>query len=157
AGISTAILPRAQVGNATTGAFQTPNSGSAKSNCNTGFIVLPGGDDASAVGLSLDLTQPNTTWDTWAFDNAGGNRGDITFKGSLYPICGVTFDFVYAGLSAGTSSAISRLGDNQRRTLYSYMSYALSSAGQDKLNTANYVSLPPAVAATLRRGFQANF
>ena len=46
---------------------------------------------------------------------------------------------------------------DQRRTLYSYESYILSSAGQDRLSTANYNGIPAAIVSTLRNGFQANY
>src|SRR5262249_43401437 len=131
-------------------AFQAPDV-STRANCNFGTLTLPGATPGAAVGLD--------TTDNWAIDNPAGNRGDATFKGTLYPICGVTFALVYTGLdnNAAANNAITRLNANQRRTLYAYESYILSSAGQDRLSTANYNGIPAAIVSTLRNGFQANY
>jgi ABC-type phosphate transport system substrate-binding protein len=142
----------ASVRNATDTLFVAPRSGRA-ANCNLGVASLPGSSNADAVGL-------NTTGDTWALDNAP-NHGDATGAGSAYPICGLTWALVYSGLADGSvnnlANPITRLSQNQRRTLYSYESYILSSAAQDRLSSAFYISLPPAWLVKLRGGFQAAY
>ena len=145
-----ATLIRATVRNSTDTNFAAPDSAS-RANCNFGTVSLPGNTAGDAVGLSAT--------DNWALDNPAGNRGDATFKGALYPICGVTFGLVYTGLdnNAAANNAITRLTANQRRTLYSYELYILSSAGQDRLSTANYNGFPPSVISTLRAGFISNY
>ena len=52
---------------------------------------------------------------------------------------------------------MSQLTADQRRTLYSYMLYILSSAGQAKLTTKFYQSLPQALLDTMRSGFTSNY
>src|SRR5262249_2355601 len=79
-------LVQTQVRNATNTQFVPPASAFA-ANCDTGSVVLPGLTTDDAVGL-------NST-DNWATDNAP-NRGDVTNKGKVYPICGLTWDLVYA-------------------------------------------------------------
>ena len=66
---------------------------------------------------------------------------------------------VYKGLHAeeGTKNPISRLTNNQRRTLYSYFTYMLSSTGQDHMSSIKYAPLPSAWLPLLREGFQENF
>jgi hypothetical protein len=108
---------------------------------------LPGSTSAAAVGLD--------TSDTWATDNAAGNHGDLTFKGKGYPICEAAWALVYTGGKAGT--AVSRLVTDQRQTLYAYFLYVLSSPGQDRVAASGFTSVPVAVVATLRGGFQGNF
>ena len=142
-------LIKSTVRNGTNTAFVAASVGT-RANCNFGSVVTPGTGSAGAVGLDPA--------DTWAFDNAAGNRSDVTNQGAGYPICGLTFDMVYTGLNDGAvPNAISGLNANQRRTLYSYMSYVLSSMGQDRLTTARYQSLGTSLISTLRTGFQAGF
>jgi hypothetical protein len=65
---------------------------------------------------------------------------------------------VYTRLnSSGSTSPITGLGSDQRRTLYSYFLYVLSSAGQSKLGAANYAPLSQSLLDQLRPGFIANF
>jgi len=125
---------------------------SSRANCNFGTLSLPGNTFDENVGLS--------NADNWAIDNPAGNRGDATFKGTLYPICGVTFDLVYIDLdnNAAANNSMTRLNADQRRTLYSYMLYILSSAGQNRLSTANYNGLPlDGVINNFRSGFINNY
>jgi ABC-type phosphate transport system substrate-binding protein len=150
----------ASVQNGLLTAFQPP-SAVTTANCTYGTITVPGGTNG-AVGLTTGtaFTPPNpvpTDWDTWATDNPAGERGDVTNTGSLYPICGVTYGMVYTGLSNTTTSAIAGLTADQRRTLYAYESYILSSAGQHNLITQFYQALPQSLLDTIRPEFQRNF
>lgn len=140
--------------NATDTAFLDPAAGSA-ANCNFGSVAAPSGQNG-AVGLLLT--------DNWSSNNntyagAPPNRSDVTFSGAGYPICGMTFALVYTGIGSTAPGAgpIPGLTANQRRTLYSFMSYALSNSGQDELAGALYQRIPATLANTVRRGFQANF
>jgi ABC-type phosphate transport system substrate-binding protein len=150
----------ASVENATGTAFEGPSNGEA-ANCNFGALSLPGSTTSDAVGL--------LTTDDWSNNNEklkteGGNEKEnhenATDIGSQYPICGLTFDLVYSGLHANNAegkSANSRLTTDQRRTLYSYMTFILSSAGQSVPPTIHYSSLPEAWVSKLSQGFQENF
>lgn len=138
------------------GLYVPPNSGTA-SNCDASFVTTPSG----GVGLSYDTSTDPTTWDTWASDNVqnGGNHGNFSNLGSKYPNCGVTFAMVFSGLSGGQGPGVdpvSRLTAAQRRTLYSFMLYVLSSAGQSTANVGagGYTPLPSGIVTTLRNGFK---
>jgi ABC-type phosphate transport system substrate-binding protein len=148
--VATPALKRPNLLNATGATYVSPLSG-LRANCNFSAVSPPGS------GASGWVNQDPT--DTWAVDNAAGNRGDVTYLGTAYPICGLTFGLVYTGLNAGspTANPISRLTADQRRTLYAFFSYALSSIGQDRLNTVNYASLPTTAVAQIRAGFQSNY
>jgi PBP superfamily domain len=141
---------RASVRNATDTAFQAPQFNSFKSNCSFTALSLPGGGtQQEAVGLGAD---------TWAQDNPGTIYSDPTFKGAGYPICGLTFVLVYRDLNNGAvSNAVSRLTANQRRTLYAYITYSLSSTAQDRVANAKYATLPPSWLPLLVAGFQEAF
>jgi len=137
--------------------FQAPGSGKA-ANCDLSVVNLPSGSSSNAVGLS------NT--DNWGVDNVATNGSpnhiDETDAGVKYPICGLTFDLVYTnlGLSNGLSpnvNAIAGLTADQRRTLYSFMTYVLSSTAQSKLPGDYYQQLPASWQPTLQAGFQLNF
>ena len=150
-------LVTATVQNAAGTSFVSPSSGKA-ANCNYSSLTLPGFTTSDAVGL-------NST-DNWGSDNATVNGVDgsidhenATDLGTNYPICGLTFDLVYTGLSTpfGTNSAISALTNDQRRTLYSFFTYVLSSTAQEKLTSIDYAQLPQLWVPTLQAGFQANF
>jgi hypothetical protein len=134
-------------------AFTSPVSGT-QANCNFGLMTLP---LLSSVGLNID-TSGNPV-DTWALDNSGTIHGDIANQGTRYPICGVTYDLVYQGLGQGTqggnNSAISGLNADQRRTLYSYELYILSSAGQNEMTKFFYGALPETVVSAVRNDFSA--
>jgi ABC-type phosphate transport system substrate-binding protein len=139
---------QAAVRNQTDTAFIDPATGTT-ANCNFTPVQAPPGING-AVGLAAG--------DTWSNNNAGLVRSDVTNDGPGYPICGMTFALVFTGLSgAPGGTAISGLTNNQRRTLYSFMSYVLSNVAQDKLTSAFYQRLPGGLANTIRRGFQANF
>jgi ABC-type phosphate transport system substrate-binding protein len=147
-------LTLANVTNATGTSFQPPNVGKG-ANCTYSVVSLPGATASDAVGLNSE--------DNWANNNETNpgtppNHENPTDLGSKYPICGLTFDLVYTGLSntSGGANPISRLSADQRRTLYSYMTFLLSSAAQDKYSSINYAPLPTAWLPTLREGFQSN-
>jgi ABC-type phosphate transport system substrate-binding protein len=152
-------LTLANVRNATNTSFQSPNVGTA-ANCNYGVLTLPGVSPEEAVGLNLKDNWSNNNEKTVA---EGGNEkpqhGIATDLGAKYPICGLTWDLVYTHMasSADAEVANSRVTSDQRRTLYSYFTFILSSAGQDLLNEAFYAPLPSAWIPTLREGFQNNF
>jgi ABC-type phosphate transport system substrate-binding protein len=148
-------LITASVESATNTGFQSPQSGSA-ANCNFSTLTLPSGGENGAVGL-------NAEDDNWANNNeATGehpNHENATDLGSRYPICALAFDLVYTGLddTSGTENAITKLTNNQRRTLYSYFTYVLSSTAQDKLTGHNYAPLPSSWLPLLTEGFESNF
>ena len=149
------VLPLvASVENATATSPEPPGvSGAA--NCNYNVLSLPGATASDSVGLDPE--------DNWATNNeeADGNPNhqNPTDLGGKYPICGLTFDLVYEGLSdtAGTANPISRLNVDQRRTLYSYFSFVLSSLAQRGLTSIYYAPLPQSWGGKLVEGFQANF
>ena len=65
---------------------------------------------------------------------------------------------VYKGLdNGGVANPISRLTADQRRTLYSYSTFILSSAAQELLGSSFYAPLPSGWLTKLRVGFQENF
>jgi ABC-type phosphate transport system substrate-binding protein len=149
----------ANVRNATNTSYQTPQVGHA-ANCNYGVLTLPGLTSEEAVGLSTE--------DNWSNNNEkpkaeGGNEkaqhGLATDLGAKYPICGLTWDLVYTHLASESDpeGAIKRMTPDQRRTMYSYFTFILSSAGQDLLNEVFYAPLPASWLPTLREGFQNNF
>ena len=144
----TAGLILANVENATGTSMQPPNIEKG-ANCDFKLLELPGTTSNEAVGLNVA--------EGWATNNPGGNKGDATDKGEKYPICGLTWDLVYTGLSKEEKSAITRLTADQRRTLYSYFTFILSSPAQQLLNTIAYAELPTSWVGTLREGFQKNF
>jgi ABC-type phosphate transport system substrate-binding protein len=162
-GIGYADLPDAAAGkvpitpsvqNATATSYQGPNIGEA-ANCNYSVLTLPGGSPEDYVGLD---TEDN--WSTNNQENPGAppNHQNATDLGSKYPICGITFDLVYTGLDNGAvPNAIAPLTADQRRTLYSYFTFVLSSTAQSKLSSINYAPLPTAWLGPLTEGFQANF
>jgi ABC-type phosphate transport system substrate-binding protein len=162
-GIGYADLPDAEGGhvpltasvqNKTETKYEAPNSGLA-ANCNYAVASLPGAGANAAVGLDSE--------DNWADNNeeVNGlpNHGNVTDLGSKYPICGLTWDLVYTGLSntSGGANPISRLNPDQRRTLYSYFTFILSSTAQHKLDSVYYAPLPTAWLVPLTEGFQSNF
>ncbi len=148
-------LITAKVENATNTGAQSPQSGSA-ANCNFSTLTLPSGGRNGAVGL-------NAEDDNWANNNEATaefpNHENATDLGKQYPICALVFDLVYTGLddTSGTENAITRLTNNQRRTLYSYFTYVLSSTAQDKLTAHDYAPLPISWLSLLTEGFESNF
>jgi hypothetical protein len=143
-------LIRPELRNGTNTAFVRAEDGS-NANCSFSGLSLPGGGDP-ALSVGLDPS------DSWAYDQQGGHS-DPTLTGSGYPACGLTFALVYSGLSDTTSAPdpISRMTNNQRRTLYSYYTYVLSSLGQARLSGVFYAPLPQSWLTNLRSGFQDNF
>jgi hypothetical protein len=88
------------------------------------------------------------------------NHENATDLGSKYPICGLTFDLVYTGLHENNTEgkgAINRLTADQRRTMYSYFTFILSSAGQEIPGKIHYAPLPSSWLPKLEQGFQENF
>jgi ABC-type phosphate transport system substrate-binding protein len=143
----------ANVQNATATSFQAPNAGKA-ANCTLSVLSLPGSTASDAVGLNSE--------DNYATNNEEVNKNpthqNATDLGSKYPICGVVFDLVYTGLDNGAvPNPIAPLSADQRRTLYSYFSFVLSSIAQEKLGSIDYTPLPSSWLPTLREGFQSNF
>jgi len=133
-------------------AFVAPNTGKA-ANCTYAGIVTPPGNGSAAEAVGLF----NAEGKNWA-ENAEPNENNTTDKGSKYPICGLTWDLVYSGLdNKEVPNAVAGLTDDQRRTLYSYFTFILSSTAQNVLPTINYASLPAAWLQQLREGFQENF
>src|SRR5262249_10240908 len=97
---------------------------------------------------------------TWATDAAGTGAGkfDLTQKGTLYPICGATWLLVYTGLNNGAvANANSRLNADQRRNLFSYVLYILSSPGQKVVASNFYAPLTNGLRDQERTGFIAGF
>jgi hypothetical protein len=144
--IAQSTLIRPSIRNATDTAYAAPSSGFA-ANCSLPTLVPPPGTPASAIGM-------NPT-DSWATDNPSGDHGDVTFAGSSYPICELTYIMAYAGLKNG-GTAVSELNYDQRRTLASFLTYILSEPAQTKLSTGYFQQLPTTIVATLRGGVQAN-
>ena len=146
----------ASVENGTQTAYVPPQAADT-ANCDFSILTLPGFTWSDAIGLNSE--------DNWAVDNAqvnGQAYGSIdhenaTNLGSRYPICGLSFDFVYTGLSAGSSSAITQLSPDQRRTLYAFFTYVFSSSAQQKISNANYAVLPNLWLRSLQNGFQQGF
>jgi len=139
-------LIRVSLRNATDTAF-APVSTSGHANCSFGAVSLPGLTNAGAVGLDPS--------DTWAVDNSSGDHGDVTFTGTAYPVCELSFVLVYSGLK-NAGAATLRLGYHQRQTLYGYLVYALTSPGQEKIGLAGGQGLTSGVLARLLSGFKAN-
>jgi ABC-type phosphate transport system substrate-binding protein len=146
------LLPNMQ--NSTMTSFQPPALGKA-ANCDLKKLEAPPGVTASeAVGLNEG--------NNWGNDNETvnltGNHENATDIGEKFPICGITFMLVYTGLNNGAvSNPISRLSADQRRMLYSYGIYILSSTAQEKLASSFYSPLPAAWLPKMRTGFQENF
>ena len=151
---ATSPIILASIRNSTDTAFVTPVNSNA-ANCNFGGLPLPGSSNADRMGQNLT--------ENYGFDNDAvngtGNHSDLTFDiaGAGYPICGVTFALLYAGSGALGTEPVGE-GDltvNQRRTLYSYELYILSSAGQGQLTSIFYASLPSGILKSLRDSFKA--
>jgi ABC-type phosphate transport system substrate-binding protein len=148
----------ASVQNATGTKFEAPSIGGGAANClYSALPAPPGSSNSDAVGLNAE--------DNWSNNNEGyastpANHENATDLGSKYPICGLTFDLVYTGLNSNNGegkSAISRLTADQRRTLYSFFTFILSSAGQEVPGKIHYAPLPSSWLTKLEQGFQANF
>jgi hypothetical protein len=127
--------------------FASAANGSA-ANCDTSAITRPGS------GAGSDLVGLNAT-DNWASNNASVVHSDITNKGSKYPICGPTFMLVYP--LASTPAANTLLTAPQIRTLYAYVNFIESSAGQNLLNNNFYSSMPLGLYSDIRSGFQGSY
>jgi ABC-type phosphate transport system substrate-binding protein len=152
---STVPVITASVQNAAGTSYQAPGSGKA-ANCDYSVLTLPGATASDSVGLNSS--------DNWGSDNAtvngAANHVNATDLGVKYPICGLTFDLVYTNLGLGGGSspnAIVGLTADQRRTLYSFITYVLSSTAQSKLPNDYYAALPTAWLPFLVGGFQGNF
>ena len=148
----------ASVQNATGTKFEAPSIGGGPANClYSALPAPPGSSNSDAVGLNAE--------DNWSNNNEGyasapANHENATDLGSKYPICGLTFDLVYTGLNSNNGegkSAISRLTADQRRTMYSFFTFILSSAGQEVPGKIHYAPLPSSWLPKLEQGFQENF
>ena len=148
----------ASVQNATGTKFEAPSINGAAANClYSALPAPPGSSNSDAVGLNAE--------DNWSNNNEGyasapANHENATDLGSKYPICGLTFDLVYTGLNSNNGegkSAISRLTADQRRTMYSFFTFILSSAGQEIPGKIHYAPLPASWLPKLEQGFQENF
>ena len=105
-------LIRANVQNAAGTNYQSPQKLSG-ANCDFTAVTLPEGGAASGM-VSLDLGNGSTVPpDTWASDNST-QHWNATDSGSQYPICGLTFDIVYTGLSTPFGTCVGDLGPEQR-------------------------------------------
>jgi ABC-type phosphate transport system substrate-binding protein len=130
-----------------------PNVG-LRANCTYNAVTGPSGGPSGAVGL--------TTGDTWALDNAT-NYGDVAAQSPNYPICGLTWDLVYSGLSGTVGpppvaqTIYADASQDQIRTLYSFFDYVLSSTGQSDLISKYYAQLPASLAASEQSGFESHF
>jgi PBP superfamily domain len=139
----------ASVQNAAKTSYQAPNAEKA-ANCDFKTLRLPGLEPKEAVGLNPE--------ESWASNNPSGNHGNATNLGAKYPICGITFDLVYSGLDNGAvANPIARLSADQRRTLYAYFTYILSSSAPESLTANYYAALPTSWLGFLREGFQGSF
>ncbi len=163
-GLFNSVLLRSAVESATDpGSYVGPESIKG-ANCDFSAMSLPeGGAATGMVGLDVPASGVVPP-DTWADDNPT-NHENATDQGSRYPICGLTFDLVYTGLSANwngqsgtaSNSAIADLTPDQRRTLYSYILFILSSTGQNLLPTNYYSALPSTWLPAIVSGFQGNY
>jgi ABC-type phosphate transport system substrate-binding protein len=145
----------ASVRNGANTSFTAPAAGKA-ANCDYSVLSLPGSSGSDAVGLNSS--------DNWGMDNKTVNGAadhvNATDLGVKYPICGLTFDLVYSNLGlggGGSPNAIAALTADQRRTLYSYITYILSSTAQTKLPSDFYAPLPTTWLPFLVSGFQSNY
>ncbi|HEY6888874.1 MAG TPA: hypothetical protein VI300_13875 [Solirubrobacter sp.] len=139
----------ASVRNQSNDAYVSPLAGTG-SNCSFAGATLPAGGANGAVGIAGNA---------WASDlPPATNKSDVTFVGAGYPICGFTFGLVRPGLSAGAGTgAIARLSNNQRRTLYSYLLFALSPTTQAQLSANFYAPVPATFLTSIRTGYNSNF
>jgi hypothetical protein len=164
--------------------FQPAGPTGGASNCTIGENGLPGTGSAAAVGLQA-FANPVFNTANWASD-ATTNVENVTYNansGNSYPVCGLTWDFVYSkinngniapptGATGGTlavnaADPVQGLNYDQLHTLYSFYTYVFSPAGQEgasvsggpnySLNHNSYDQLPGAWLDLLRQGFQNNF
>ncbi len=126
--------------------YSSPKSNQG-ANCSYSSVGPPSGGVSNAVGLSSEYEK------TWA-NNGSPNEEDVADLGPKYPICGLTWDLVDVGLSKESPVALTT---DQKRTLYSYFTFLLSSTVQQDLSNLYYAPLPVAWVQELREGFQENF
>jgi len=147
-----------QASNGGTPVFVAPGSPGAKSNCNVAAKGLPG--DGSAP-FDVGLGGPDANWanDSGAdTNNQTLQKENITFVGSGYSNCGLTFDMVYTGMSNESGGGpVEGLTNDQRRTLYSFFTYVFSPLGQSHLDSQTYDELPALWLPQLLSGFQSNY
>ncbi len=146
----------ASVQNATGTKFEAPSINGGAANClYSALPAPPGSSNSDAVGLNAE--------DNWSNNNEGYasapfNHENATDLGSKYPICGLTFDLVYTGQHGNVGEGpISRLTADQRRTMYSFFTFILSSTGQEIPGKIHYAPLPASWLPKLEQGFQENF
>jgi ABC-type phosphate transport system substrate-binding protein len=156
--------------NSNTGNPQGPGSstvlGTGTPNCSTAFSGnLPGaGGSTDMVGLDANGAAPaGTDWSTDAVLSGSQTvpASNITnIPGSnTWPICTLTYDMVYSGLSAGSAgtTAIGGMNNDKRRTLYTFFTFLLSPDGQSFLRAAGYLPIPSSWASLERTGFEGGF
>lgn len=146
-----ATLIGSTVANYATGAFTAPlKTATGASNCSFSAAALPGSSTADYVGLFGD----------YALDNSL-NTDDVSnaAQGSSYPICTLTWDFVWGGEDGNTAGVAPQpeLNADQVRTLYSYFTYVLSDPAQATEAAAGYAPLPESFITNLRAAFQQYF
>ena len=139
-----------KVQNALGTAYVSPQLGSG-ANCTFAGVSVPNsGDPTAMVGLD--------SGDNWSNDNLATNgqpnHWDATDQGSLYPICGISFDIVYPLASDPTS--VSSATVDQARTLYTYFRY-IESIGQTLLPNNLYAALPDSITSPILNGIQLNY
>jgi ABC-type phosphate transport system substrate-binding protein len=148
---SYATITEAQLPSGVGGVMQTPENGH-RANCDLSGITTPNSDSTGAVGLAPG--------DTWSLNNAGGVHANLGNQGVGWPICAVTWDLVYTGLStaSGTTAGnpIQNLNNDMRRTEYNYMLYVLKD-GQSVVTGLYYQNLPQSLLNQEIAGFKANY
>jgi hypothetical protein len=130
-------------------AYQVSQAGNG-ANCRV-TTALPTGSPANAVGLS-----PVNNW----ANNNSVNHDNITNAGNQYPLCGMTWQLTHTQQDQTVAhglGSVSNLNIDQRQTLYSYISYELSSLGQAWLSKQLYAPLPASFLGPLLTGFQGQF
>jgi len=116
-------------------------SGIFGSNCNFNGATLPGGGSAGAVGLvNLALANPGG----WIL-GSGNTKDDISFshQSGAYPICSLTWDFVWSGEDGNTPSTPTASDSVTGGVLQVSSLAGLPNSGSftDAGNTFNYTGL----------------
>ena len=142
-------------------ALKTPGDVTSGSNCTFRTAIPNSGSNPTDI-VGLNEASPGVPSNSnWA-NNVTPNFSDQTWQSAApgnagYPICGVTFDLVYSGINSNGSNGMTWLSANQRRTLYSYVTYMMSPAAQQRLKTAGYAPIPQSFWDKIRAGFQSAF
>jgi hypothetical protein len=134
------------------------NNNLSSPSCNFAGDALPG-SGAQDLGDDFD-----TNWadDEYLDNNAtlvtpGVSASNLADQGTQFPICGLTFDLAFEDTSGlnGNATPIGGLNADQRRTLYSYILFILTPAGQATLPGHGYDQLPANWLLSLRQQWQA--